>query len=164
LLKHNFKINNKIASWKHIVDFYKRDSKQWIKTAPKLSNYHIEPSNFLKIKVKYAVQIFSNRVAAGICTQLSSGFLPTEAVGTIDVIDHFDKLFDILNSSSVINPKEYGKVFTGSNKQMQFLEEMLSFVKCIKVINENGSCVNVKCFKCWQITIESVIQCDAFSL
>lgn len=36
LLKHNFEINNKIASWDYIVEFYKRDSKQWIKTAPKL--------------------------------------------------------------------------------------------------------------------------------
>lgn len=158
LLKHNFKINDIIASWTHIENFYKRDSKQWIKAAPKLSNYHIQPSNFSKMKVKYAVQIFSNRVAAGMCTQMSSGFLPTEAVGTIDVIDRFDKLFDILNSSSVVNPKEYGKVFTGSNKQMQFLEEMLSFLKCIKVIDDNGSNVSVKCFKSWQITINSVIQ------
>jgi len=158
LYKHNFHINNKIASWTHIVDFYKRDSKQWIKAAPKLSNCHIEPNNFLRMKVKYAVQIFSNHVAAGMCTQMSSGFLATKAVGTIDVIDHFDKLFDILNSPSIANPKEYGKVFTGSDKQIQFLEEMLSFLKCIKVINENGSYVNVKCFKCWQITIKSVMQ------
>jgi len=158
LFKHNFHINNKIASWTHIVDFYKRDSKQWIKAAPKLSNCHIPPNNFLRMKVKYAVQIFSNHVAAGMCTQMSSGFLATEAVGTIDVIDHFDKLFDILNSSSIANLKEYGKVFTGSDKQIQFLEEILSFLKCIKVINENGSYVNVKCFKCWQITIKSIMQ------
>jgi hypothetical protein len=158
LLKHNFQINNKLASWTQIVNFYERDSKQWIKMAPKLSTCHIKPNNFVRMKVKYAVQIFSNHVAAGMCTQMSSGFLPTEAVGTIDVIDHFDKLFDILNSSSVINPKEYGKVFTGSDKQIQFLEEMLCFLKCIKVINENGSYVNVKCFKCWQITIKSIIQ------
>lgn len=110
------------------------------------------------MKIKYAVQVFSNHVAAGMCTQMSSGFLATEAIGIIDVINHFDKLFDILNSSSVINPKEYGKVFTGSDKQIQFLEEMLCFLKCIRVIDGKVSNVNVKCFKCWQITINSVIQ------
>jgi len=54
-LRHNFQFNNKIASWAHIVEFYKRDRKQWIKTTPKLSNSHIQPNNFLRIKVKYAV-------------------------------------------------------------------------------------------------------------
>lgn len=100
----------------------------------------------------------SNHVAVGMCTQMSSGFLPTEAIRTIDLIDHFDKLFDILNSSAVNNSKEYGKVFTGSNKQMNFLQEMLYFLKCIKVINKKNKNVKVKCFDCWQITINSVIQ------
>ena len=109
------------------------------------------------MKVKYAAQIFSNRVAAGMCTQISSDFLPTEAVGTIDFIDHFDKLFDILNSSNVNNPKEYGKVFIG-DKQMQFLQNTLSFLKSIKVINDNNKYVKLKCFDCWQITIKSTIQ------
>ncbi|KYN22222.1 THAP domain-containing protein 9, partial [Trachymyrmex cornetzi] len=158
LLKYNFQIDNKIASWDHIVEFYKRDSKQWIKAAPALTKSHIEPNNFLRMKVKYAAQIFSNHVAAGMCTQMSSGFLPTEAVGTIDFIDHFDKLFDILNSSNVNNPKEYGKVFVGSDKQMQFLENMLNFFNSIKVINDKNKYVKLKCLDCWQITIKSTIQ------
>lgn len=47
------------------------------------------------MKVKYAVQVFSNHVVAGMCTQMSSGFLASEAVGIIDLIDHFDKLFEM---------------------------------------------------------------------
>ena len=43
---------------------------------------HIELNNFSKVKVKYAVQIFNNHVVAGMCTQMSSDFLPTEAVAT----------------------------------------------------------------------------------
>jgi hypothetical protein len=158
LLKYNFEFDNKKASWAHIVEFYNRDSKQWMKMAPKLSKCHIEPNSFQRMKVKYAVQIFSNRVAAGMCTQMTCGFLSSEAVGTIDVIDHFDKLFDILNSSHINNPKEYGKVFTGSKKQIQFLEQMLFFLEHINVVNANGLHVKVKCFKSWQITIKSIIQ------
>jgi hypothetical protein len=89
-----------------------------MKMAPKLSKIHIEPNSFQRMKVKYAVQIFSNRVAAGMCTQMSCGLLSSEAVGTIDLIDHFDKLFDILNSSNIHSPKEYGKVYNGNLKQM----------------------------------------------
>lgn len=138
------------------MEFYNRDNKQWIKTASKLSYCHIQPNNFLRMKVKYAVQIFSNRVAAGMCTQMSSGFLPSKTIGTIDLIVHFDKLFDMLNSSSLVTPKEHAKIFTGSKKQIEFLEEMSHFIKSIKVIKENGS--NVKCLDCWQITIKSTIE------
>lgn len=126
--------------------------------APKLSKYHIEPNNFQRMKVKYAVQVFSNRVAAGMCTQMSCGFLPSEAVGTIDLIGPFDKLFDILNSSTINSPKEYGKVFTGSKKQIKYLEEMLFFLEHINVYNANGLHVKVKCLKSWQITIRSIMQ------
>lgn len=73
------------------------------------------------------------------CTQMSFGFLPSAAVGTIDFIDHFVKLFDILNSSILNSPKKYAQVFTGSNKQIEFLKEMLYFLENIKVINEKGS-------------------------
>lgn len=128
--------------------------------APNLSKSHLEPNSFQQIKVKYAVQIFSNRVAAGMCMQMSYGFLPSEAVGTIDFIEKLDKLFDILNSSALNNPKEYGKVFNGSEKQKEFLQQMLHLFKYITLINANGSHVNVKIkrFQCWQITIKSIMQ------
>ena len=64
----------------------------------------------------------------------------------------------VLNSYNVNNPKEYGKVFIGSDKQMQFLQNMLNFLKSIKVIIDNNKYVKLKCFNCWQITIKSTIQ------
>jgi len=68
--------------------------------------------------------VFSNHVAAGMGTPMSSGFLPTETVGIIDLINHFDKLLsiafplDILNSSSLNNYKEYRKAFIENDKQI----------------------------------------------
>lgn len=114
---------------------------------PKLSKNHNEPTNFQKMKIKYAVQTFSSRVVAGMCTQMSSGFLSSEAIGTIDFIDHFDKLFDILNSSVLHSPKEYKQVFSRSRKQSQFLEQIIYFLQSTNIINNREFCVKVKCFK-----------------
>lgn len=70
MLKYNIEFGN------NVIEFYNRDNKQWIKIGtPKLSKDHIE-STSQKIKVKYAVQVFGNCVAAGMCTQTSSNFLP----------------------------------------------------------------------------------------
>jgi len=89
---------------------------------------------------------------------MSSGFFSSEAVGTIDFIDHFDKLFDVLNSSVLNSPKEYRQVFTGSEKQIKFLEQMLHVLEGINVINDIGSRVKVRCSECWQVTIKSLMQ------
>lgn len=86
LLKYNLKFNDQFASWFYIVQFYLKDTKQGIKAAPKLSPIHIEPNNFSRMKVKYAVQVLSNHVAAGMCTLMSVGCLPSEAIGTVDFI------------------------------------------------------------------------------
>jgi len=99
---------------------------------PKLSKDHIDPTSSQKIKVKYAVQVFSNCVAADMCTQMSSNFLPNATVRTIDFIDYLDKLFDILNASILNSPKEYAHIFTGGKKQIKFLGQMLYFFKYIK--------------------------------
>ena len=64
LLKYNLEFSDKFASWSYIVQFYSKDTQQWIKAAPKLFPIHIEPNNFSKIKVKYAVQVLNNQVCA----------------------------------------------------------------------------------------------------
>jgi len=50
LLKYNIEFGvNKVASWTHIIEFYTKNSQQWIKLAPKLTKNHIEPTNFQKM-------------------------------------------------------------------------------------------------------------------
>jgi len=66
--------------------------------APKLTEIHINPGPFQKMKVKYASQIFSNTVAAGMKCCVQGGTLPSTANATITFIEHMDKLFDLLNS------------------------------------------------------------------
>ncbi|KYM83301.1 hypothetical protein ALC53_06225 [Atta colombica] len=68
-------------------------------------------------------------------------------------------LYDIIiklqnNSSSLNNCKEYEKAFTGNDKQMQFLEEMLYFIKSIKVVNQNNSIIQLNNIKILNVTRE----------
>lgn len=62
------------------------------------------------------------------CAQMSFSFLPSKVIG-IDFIDHFDKLLIVLNSSATNSLKEYGEVFTGSEKnQINFLEQIIRYI------------------------------------
>ncbi|KAI4468052.1 thap domain-containing protein 9 [Holotrichia oblita] len=71
LLKHDlcFEINSqkKIAKWDHIYTAYKMDSYIGnIRTMPKLTEYHVNPSTIKKMKVSYCSQVFSHSVAQAI--------------------------------------------------------------------------------------------------
>lgn len=70
-----------------------------IRAAPKLTDSHISPSSFEKMKVKYASQIFSATVSAGLSLYVRFGVISAEAITTAEFIDRVDKLFDLLNSS-----------------------------------------------------------------
>jgi len=70
LHEHNYVYSDKIASWKYI-DFYTIDKKAQFRAAPKLTDSHINPNNFEKMKVKYAAQVLSHSVSAGINTYVT---------------------------------------------------------------------------------------------
>jgi hypothetical protein len=53
--------------------FLQKDISLPIRAAPKLTEKHIHPNNFAKMRVKYATQVFSPTVAAAICTYVSVG-------------------------------------------------------------------------------------------
>lgn len=57
-------------SWRYVRDFYDKDKHQGISLAPKLTDPHIEKCGYSDMKVKYAAQIFSHTVAAGVYTQI----------------------------------------------------------------------------------------------
>ena len=59
---------------------------------------------------------------------MSLGALPPESLGTIEVNEKFDKLFDILNSTDYKNPNKYKNVYEGLGYQKEFLDEMWLFL------------------------------------
>jgi len=65
LLKYVFQIgeNGQYVDLQYIQRFYDCNSKQALRLCPKLTMRHMEVTNFSKMKVSYAVQIFSKSVA-----------------------------------------------------------------------------------------------------
>jgi len=62
-----------------------------------LTDAHVNPGSSQKMKERHASQIFSATVAAGIKICFCGGALHRTAETTITVIDHTDKLFDLLS-------------------------------------------------------------------
>ena len=56
------------ATWKDITAAYKIDYQKFIRLAPKLTPYHINPEKKKKMKVALATQVFSHVTAAAIYT------------------------------------------------------------------------------------------------
>jgi len=65
---YKFECNNKIKEKVHLEKFYSADKTRNIRLAPKLTEIHLNPNSFQKKKVKFASQVFSKTVAAGMET------------------------------------------------------------------------------------------------
>lgn len=140
--------------------------KKAIRLCPKLTDEHMFPSSFQKMKVKYASQIFSHSLSAALNTYIYFKTLPPEAMHTAKFIQTINDLFDLLNSSHLNN----FNAFMGTEKQLQFLEEIkhllddLKVIKLVEVKQNDGNvtyvekCVNntMHFINGWKITINSV--------
>ena len=110
-MKYNFQFDGKVASWDYIQVMYDRDQQQPIRYCPKLSQRHLNPNGFEKMKVKYDSQVLSHTVASKLLTYVSLGALPPAASGTAELLSNFDNIFDSLNSSSLSSTKLYKKSY-----------------------------------------------------
>lgn len=152
----NFKID-----WNDIVHFYNIDSTMSVRCCPKLTRSHIYPNNREKMRVKYATQVLSNTVAAGLNTLYSSGKIdPGKAItmsNTSEFVLFFNNLFDLFNSSNRNERPVFG-TFRGSISQMEFLDEASTIVSSIKVFDRSGKHITNKFsfLKGWLSNINSL--------
>jgi len=87
------------------------------------------------MKVKYAVQVFSNTVAAAMQSCVQGGSLPLTAETTITFIEHMDKLFDLLNSKKKSGSKDFNRPFKNTAKQREHLLHMLEVFKNMRILD-----------------------------
>nr|CAH7731266.1 unnamed protein product [Callosobruchus chinensis] len=108
------------------------------------------------MKVKYASQVLSHSVSVALNWFADFKILPVASKVTANFSDKMNRLFDILNSSHLNN----FHVFKGSEKQINFLNEMSDLFKNLKAADETGKEVTyrMKFLFGWQITIKGVLE------
>ena len=159
LMKYPFKFGMYTASWKDIEKFYNNDNTLTIRTAPKLTEKHLHPNGFSKMKVKYATQVFSHTVAAAICTYVSTEKLPPSASGTAELLSMFDSLFDCVNSSTIHSTKKMKCAMSNATSHQGFLKEAIKFIMSIEVLDGvNIVTGRIKCLKGWLVTLNAILQ------
>ncbi len=163
LMNYDFHFGGKVASWQDVKNLYDRDSSLSIRCCPKLTDKHINPNGFTKMKVKLATQVLSYTVAAAISTYVSLGAMPASAAGTAEFITAFDKIFDCLNSSSVkcAHGKLHRTALSDSSVHLKFLtDEAIPFLSSLKVINRTtgaDATNTLRCLKGFQITLQGIL-------
>lgn len=139
---------------------YEFDKTKERKLVPKLTNSHMFPSNFEKMKVKYAAQVLSNSVAVGLECLLSFDYLPPESIHTIKFIEMMDKLFDIFNARSTAAGKMLNRPFCKSPQQLAILQQAQYFFSEVQVVDYKGSNVTkrMRFLYGWQVNINALLQ------
>lgn len=143
-----------------IVQLYDIDKKNEMRLAPKLTDCHIAPNNFEKIKVRYAAQVLSATVAAALQKLIISNSISNDALATVDFIRKMSDLFDMYNSSTVVHAVKYRQTFTGKDYQIKFLLELKEYLKRITIFTKQGTNISnkVKVFKYWYQNINSLLK------
>ncbi|KAK9744167.1 hypothetical protein QE152_g8037 [Popillia japonica] len=106
---HLFKINGDYVSWKDIKLVYTLDSHQSLaKVLPKITDAHINPNPFQKMRVKLATQVFSKSFSNAIKLAKSTGQLTSITANSTSLfLLKMNNLFDTLNSRTLNNSNEF---------------------------------------------------------
>lgn len=159
LMKYDFEFEGKIACWQDIKLFYDKDQKLPIRVSPKITDKHINPNGFSKMKVKLAAQVFSHSVAAGLSTYVALHAMPGSALGTAQFVSKIDTIFDCCNSLSSRDPKFCRRPFSHSSPHMHEITTGIDFFESLKAINRQTGedrTSYLKCLNGWIITLKAI--------
>ena len=107
------------------------------------------------MRVCLAAQVMSHSVAAGITTLCMLGSkLNADAIHTAHFIDHFDKLFDTFNSSSLASPNNYRRGITEHSHHVAFLKETVTWLETLTSL---GKMAKLPCLEGWKLSINGLL-------
>ena len=110
------------------------------------------------MKVKFPTQVMSHTVAAAICMYVSLGLLPPTAMGTSELIEKFDSVFDCVNSSTLHSTKKLKCAISDQTTHIAFMKEAMGLIKRVQVMQGNVNVTGrIKCLKGWLITLNAII-------
>ncbi len=143
LSKNTIETSTGTAEWSVITDFYEKDkSMSDARMAPKLTKKHFDLQAFgMKMKVKWASQVLSHTVSAGIATYAHFGQLGDNAKSTSKFVGQINNLFDVLNSSKKYAESKYKCALSNvqpDESVFKFLDDTYAWIKTWKIINKKG--------------------------
>ncbi|KAL4153780.1 hypothetical protein QTP88_001613 [Uroleucon formosanum] len=151
--------DNKIISFDDIKKTYELDKQNHkSKSLVKITDAHIYPNSFHKMRVKLAVQLLSNSMAAAIRTCMQTGQLQNNtSSNTADFIEFINHLFDCLNSKSLYSHNPYLYSLTDLGTVKNFLIEASQYFTNLQKLKK-GKLSQPPCFKGFTQTINGVLQ------
>lgn len=103
LLVSNIFIDDEVISWSVLNKLFYAENGV-VRSMHKLTEAHIKPDNFQKMRVKLATQVFSHHVSTAIFAAASTNIFNEEeklvALSTASFIFKLNKLFDNMNSTN----------------------------------------------------------------
>ncbi|KAL4148879.1 hypothetical protein QTP88_003024 [Uroleucon formosanum] len=154
-----FQKNDQIFSYKDIKDTYDLDKLSKKSNAlSKITDAHIHPTSFQKMRVKLAVQLLSHSMSSAIRTCTETGQLCSKtAIDTADFIEFMNNLFDCLNSRSLYSNNPYNAALTHTGIVKTFLINASKYFVNLKKIKK-GKISQPPCFKGFTQTINAILQ------
>lgn len=149
--KNGFLVDGVTVNWQHMETFYHADKQSPVRIAPKLTDKHISLPPFANLKVKYATQVLSHSIAAGLSTLVHFEVLPEAANKTVEFIDRFDKLFNVFNSSTLKSEKPMGNAFSVKSGHKEFLQEAPEWLHRVQTVN------TLPCLSGWKMAIRCLL-------
>lgn len=147
----------RVATWEHLIELYQTDSIiPDTKMLPRLTDNHVIPQQIPKMKVRYATQVFSQRISAVINFLACKNFINPKATNTATALLFFDKLFDSLNGSfyKILDGKIYRTSVNQNSVHHQLWQDSLKVLSTMKYIGHNGKPVVVPTLNNWSTTIK----------
>lgn len=148
------------AKWKHLQDLYQldKDKGQIYRVLPKLTDLHLNPEGKQKMKVKYASQLFSQRVCA-ILNWSRGNMLPEEVIGTQKFVELMDQLFDSFNgggsNSSAEKPLRHR--LTATSKHNEFWNAIFSILhRMVFIVTNSKQSSKPPCLLGWIHNIRAI--------
>lgn len=143
LLRRDIKTGDELVTWRDIRATFDIDSNNTLSnTLLKITESHINPNAFEKMKVKLATQVFSKTFYSAMMTVIKTGELksPT-AKSTAQFILRLNDIFDCLNSQGNFDSNYLKRPLSDKNQLiLKTLNEAIPFIESWSVEKNSPYC------------------------
>lgn len=145
LMKRDILIGGENVSWRDIKETHEIDARNSLsRTLLKITENHVNPNAFQKMKVKLATQIFSRTFYSTMMTVIATGELRSKsATSTAKFVLKMNDLFDCLNSQGNFEVQYLRRPLSEKNTTaIQTLKESINYIKSWNVEKNIPYCFN----------------------